>query len=62
MADRYLSGVQPTGELHLGNYFGAMRSHIASQDAAFYFIADFHALTSVRDPCRRRLPGAGPRS
>lgn len=54
MPDRYLSGIQPTGELHLGNYFGAMRAHIASQDAAYYFIADFHALTSVRDPDQLR--------
>ncbi|MEM6994915.1 MAG: tryptophan--tRNA ligase [Myxococcota bacterium] len=50
---RVLSGVQPTGELHLGNYFGAIRQHIALQDEfpgeAFYFIADYHALTTVRD-------------
>lgn len=49
MADRFLSGVQPSGELHLGNYFGAMRAHIANQDDAYYFIADYHALTSLRD-------------
>lgn len=49
MARRYLSGVQPSGLLHLGNYFGAIRSHIANQDNAFYFIADFHALTTIRD-------------
>ena len=54
MPERYLSGMQPTGELHLGNYFGAMRAHVANQDAAFYFIADFHALTSVRDPDQLR--------
>lgn len=50
---RVLSGVQPTGDLHLGNYFGAIRQHIALQDEfpneAFYFIADYHALTTVRD-------------
>jgi tryptophanyl-tRNA synthetase len=48
----HLSGIQPSGLLHLGNYFGAIRQHIANQDAPgehFYFIADFHALTSVRD-------------
>ncbi len=48
---RILSGVQPSGRLHLGNYFGAIRQHVALQDQgeAFYFIADFHALTSVQD-------------
>jgi tryptophanyl-tRNA synthetase len=49
---RILSGVQPSGKLHLGNYFGAVRQHIALQDEApsFYFIADYHALTTVHDP------------
>jgi tryptophanyl-tRNA synthetase len=49
---RILSGVQPTGKLHLGNYFGAVRQHIALQDEAscFYFIADYHALTTIHDP------------
>jgi tryptophanyl-tRNA synthetase len=49
---RILSGVQPSGKLHLGNYFGAVRQHIALQDEAetFYFIADYHALTTVQDP------------
>lgn len=49
MSLRYLSGIQPSGDLHLGNYFGAMRQHIARQDDAFYFIADYHALTTVSD-------------
>lgn len=46
---RILSGVQPSGKLHLGNYFGAIRQHIALQDQgeAFYFIADYHALTTL---------------
>src|SRR3954467_12341682 len=46
---RILSGVQPSGKLHLGNYFGAIRQHIALQDEGecFYFIADYHALTSL---------------
>lgn len=46
---RILSGVQPSGKLHLGNYFGAIRQHIALQDdgEAFYFIADYHALTTL---------------
>ncbi|MBS0659254.1 MAG: tryptophan--tRNA ligase [Verrucomicrobia bacterium] len=49
---RILSGIQPTGTLHLGNYFGMMRPSIALQDEgdAYYFIADYHALTSVHDP------------
>src|SRR3979490_1338756 len=47
---RILSGVQPSGKLHLGNYFGAIKQHIALQDEGdcFYFIADFHALTRLR--------------
>ena len=48
---RILSGVQPSGVLHIGNYFGAIRQHIAMQDEgeAFYFIANYHALTTVND-------------
>jgi tryptophanyl-tRNA synthetase len=48
---RILSGVQPSGKLHLGNYFGAIKQHIALQDEAlcFYFIADYHALTTIQD-------------
>jgi tryptophanyl-tRNA synthetase len=51
---RILSGIQPSGTLHLGNYFGMMRPAIQMQGQngmeMFYFIADYHALTSVRDP------------
>lgn len=49
---RVLSGIQPTGRFHWGNYFGAIRQYIALQDnqQAFYFIADLHALTTIRDP------------
>jgi len=49
---RILSGIQPSGVLHIGNYFGMMRPAIALQaeGEAFYFIADYHALTSVRNP------------
>jgi tryptophanyl-tRNA synthetase len=52
---RILSGVQPSGKLHLGNYFGAIRQHIALQDEGecFFFIADYHALTTIQD--RREL-------
>jgi len=49
---RILSGIQPSGVLHIGNYFGMMRPAIDLQreGETFYFIADYHALTSVRDP------------
>jgi tryptophanyl-tRNA synthetase len=49
---RILSGIKPTGKPHIGNYFGMMRPAIEWQDRgeAFYFIADYHALTTVRDP------------
>lgn len=49
---RILSGVQPSGKLHLGNYFGALKQHIALQaeGECFYFIADYHALTTIQDP------------
>lgn len=54
---RILSGVQPSGKLHLGNYFGAIRQHIALQNEAqcFYFIADYHALTTLEEATRRRI-------
>lgn len=49
---RVLSGIQPSGVLHIGNYFGAMRQHIQLQAEhdCFYFIADYHALTSNPAP------------
>jgi tryptophanyl-tRNA synthetase len=49
---RYLSGVQPSGRLHLGNYFGAIQNHIRLQDEGecLYFIANYHSLTTVQDP------------
>jgi tryptophanyl-tRNA synthetase len=45
---RVLSGIQPSGKLHIGNFFGAMRQHLhlQAENEAFYFIADYHALTS----------------
>ncbi len=48
---RVLSGIQPSGPLHVGNYFGALRQFIDLQNDndAYYFVADYHALTSVRD-------------
>ena len=48
---RILSGIQPSGTLHLGNYFGMMKPAIELQEKgeAYYFIADFHALTTVHN-------------
>jgi tryptophanyl-tRNA synthetase len=53
---RILSGIQPSGTLHLGNYFGMMQPAIALQDKgeAFYFIADYHSMTSLFDAAQRR--------
>ena len=49
---RVLSGIQPSGKLHIGNFFGAMRQHLQLQAEhnCFYFIADYHALTSNPAP------------
>ena len=49
---RVLSGIQPSGRLHVGNYFGAIREFLRLQDEGhecFYFIANYHALTSLTD-------------
>ncbi len=53
---RILSGIQPSGVLHIGNYFGMMRPAIVLQaeGEALYFIADYHALTSLRAPAALR--------
>ncbi len=53
---RVLSGIQPTGRFHWGNYFGAIRQYISLQnnEQAFYFIADLHALTTIREPEKLR--------
>jgi tryptophanyl-tRNA synthetase len=49
---RVLSGIQPSGRLHIGNYFGAIRQHLEMEvgHSCFYFIADYHALTSNPKP------------
>ncbi len=55
---KVLSGIQPSGELHLGNYFGAIRQYVRMQEEhdCFFFVANYHALTSLRDaPRLRRL-------
>ena len=53
---RTLTGITPSGTLHVGNYFGAMRPAIEAQAKGdcYYFIADYHSMTSVTDP-RERL-------
>jgi len=47
-----VSGIQSSGTLHLGNYFGAIRQHIElhQSHSSYYFIVNYHAMTSVRDP------------
>ena len=50
---RILTGIQPSGRLHLGNYLGAIKQSVELQkkaDDCYYFIADYHALTTVSDP------------
>jgi tryptophanyl-tRNA synthetase len=58
---RILSGVQPSGKLHLGNYFGAIKQHIElqSEGVCFFFIADYHALTTLDEAARRRAESLG---
>ncbi len=53
---RILSGLQPTGRLHIGNYFGMMEPALRLQDEgeAYYFIADYHALTSIQNAAELR--------
>lgn len=53
---RILTGLQPSGKLHVGNYFGAMRPAVQLQDQgeAFYFIADYHAMTSSQNAAALR--------
>lgn len=53
---RILTGLQPSGKLHVGNYFGAMEPAVRLQQEgeAFYFIADYHAMTSSQNPATLR--------
>ncbi len=53
---RVLTGITPSGTLHIGNYFGAMRPAIELQAGgdAYYFIADYHSMTVLTDPAGRR--------
>jgi tryptophanyl-tRNA synthetase len=54
--ERIVSGSKPSGELHIGNYFGANKSWVELQDRydCFYFVADYHALTEEWDPVALR--------
>ncbi len=47
-----VSGIRSTGNLHIGNYFGAMKNYIHMQDEynCYFFVADYHALTTHPDP------------
>jgi tryptophanyl-tRNA synthetase len=58
---RTLTGITPSGTLHIGNYFGAMRPAIDAQanGDCFYFIADYHSMTTVTDPAERRANTRG---
>jgi tryptophanyl-tRNA synthetase len=53
---RILSGIQPSGALHLGNYFGMMKPAVELQEKgeAYYFVANYHSMTSLFDPAQRR--------
>ena len=57
---RILSGVQSSGKLHIGNYFGAIKQHVERQHQGdcFYFIADYHALTSLKEAEEREVAAA----
>jgi len=51
MRKRLLSGIQPSGNIHIGNYFGAIKQFVDFQDEyeSFVFIADLHAITTIQD-------------
>src|SRR5690349_11500755 len=51
MKEIVVSGIRPTGFLHLGNYFGAMRNYVRMQDGfdCYFFVADWHSLTTHPD-------------
>jgi len=53
---RTLTGITPSGSLHIGNYFGAMRPAIEAQARGdcYYFIADYHSMTTITDPAQRK--------
>ena len=53
---RILSGIQPSGSLHIGNYFGMMKPaiHLQDEGEAYYFIANYHSMTSLFDAEQRR--------
>lgn len=56
MKERIVSGIQPTGELHIGNYLGALKDFVKLQDEfeCYFFIADLHSLTEEFSPSEKR--------
>ena len=56
MASRVLSGIQPTAEMHIGNYFGAVKNWVALQDThdCIYCVVDLHAITMPYEPATLR--------
>ena len=57
MKKRVLSGIQPSGKLHLGNYFGMIKRMVEYQETTdlFCFVANLHSLTTIQDPCLKGL-------
>jgi tryptophanyl-tRNA synthetase len=57
MASRVLSGIQPTADMHIGNYFGAVKNWVALQDSyeCLYGVVDLHAITMPYDPAQLRF-------
>ncbi len=53
---RFLTGLQPSGQLHIGNYFGAIKPAVELQEKgeAFYFIANYHAMTTMESAAKLR--------
>lgn len=53
---RTLTGLQPSGALHIGNYFGSLQQMLAAQETqeSFIFIANYHAMTSLSDGAKLR--------
>ena len=51
-----LSGIKPTGDMHIGNYFGAIKQFVDMQDSfeSYVFVADLHALTTVKESAELR--------
>ena len=59
MQQNLISGIQPSGRLHIGNYLGALQNHVALQNAGahqcFFFVADLHSITEPYDPGHKQM-------